>query len=178
MKFLAVSGSLRARSSNTALLEAAGLVAPAGIAVVLFRGLETLPHFNPDDDVEPPPAAVAAFRAAVAGADALLFSTPEYAHGVPGVLKNALDWLVSGPEIIGKPVALLNPSPRSTWAQASLREVLSVMSTRVVDAAFVTLPLRGKAPDAAEWAADPAAALALRNALAALAAEAAAPPPA
>jgi NAD(P)H-dependent FMN reductase len=178
MRFLALSGSLRARSSNTALLEAAALVVPEGIAVVLYRGLESLPHFNPDDDVEPAPAAVAAFREAVAAADALLFSTPEYAHGIPGVLKNALDWLVSGPEIIGKPVALLNPSPWSTWAQASLREILSVMSTRVVDAAFVTLPLRGKAPDPAAFAGDPAAALALRTGLAALAAVAAEPPPA
>jgi NAD(P)H-dependent FMN reductase len=119
---------------------------------------------------------VAAFRRAVAGSDALLFSTPEYAHGIPGVLKNALDWLVSGPEIIGKPVALVNPSPRSTHAQASLHEILSVMSTRVVDAAFVTLPLRGRAPDAAAYAADPAVALALRNGIAALAAAAATTP--
>ena len=83
---------------------------------------------------------------------------------------------MSGPEIIGKPVALLNPSPWSTWAQASLREILSVMSTRVVDAAFVTLALRGKAPEPAAWAEDPAAALALRNGLAALAAAVTAPP--
>lgn len=176
MRFLGISGSLRARSSNTALLEAARLVAPEGVEVVLWRGLGSLPHFNPDDDVEPAPAAVAAFRAAVAESDALLFSTPEYAHGIPGTLKNALDWLVSGSEIIGKPVALLNPSPWSTHAQGSLREILSVMSTRVVDAAFVTLALRGKAPEPAAWAADAAAAGALRNGLAALAAAVAGPP--
>jgi chromate reductase len=176
MRILAVSGSLRARSSNTALLEAARAVAPEGVLVVPWGALASLPHFNPDDDVEPAPPAVAGFRTQVAAADALLFSTPEYAHGIPGALKNALDWLVSGPEIIGKPVALLNPSPWSTWAQASLRETLSVMSTRVVDEAFVTLPLRGRAPDPAALAADPAVASALRAGLSALAAAVAAPP--
>jgi NAD(P)H-dependent FMN reductase len=178
VKVLAISGSLRSLSSNTALLEAAALVAPGGVEVVLWRGLASLPHFSPDDDVEPAPDSVAAFRKAVAEADALLVSTPEYAHGIPGVLKNALDWLVSGPEIIGKPVAFLNPSPRSTHAQASLREILSVMSTRIVDAAFVTLPLGGRAADAANYAADPAVALALRNGLAALSAAASTAPPA
>ncbi len=172
MRILAISGSLRARSSNTALLEAAASAAPEGVVVALWRGLASLPHFNPDDDVDPPPPAVADFRERVGQADALLFSTPEYAHGVPGTLKTALDWLVSSPEIIGKPVALLSPSPWSTHAQASLREILSVMSTRVIDEAFVTLPLRGRAPDPAAWLADPDVASALRSGLAALAAAA------
>ena len=177
MKILGISGSLRARSSNTALLEAARLVAPEGLEVALWRGLASLPHFNPDDDVESAPEAVAGFRREVHAADALLFSTPEYAHGIPGALKNALDWLVSGPEIIGKRVALFSPSPWSAHAQASLREILSVMSTRVVDEAFVTLPLRGKAPDPRAWAADAAVADALRKGLAALANAATPAPP-
>src|SRR4029450_8065808 len=95
-RILAVSGSLRARSSNTAALAAASRVAPDGVLVQLYDGLATLPHFNPDHDEEgaEPPAPVAGLRTLIAGADGVLLSTPEYAHGLPGVLKNALDWLV------------------------------------------------------------------------------------
>src|SRR5204863_353467 len=115
-RILAISGSLRARSSNTELLKAAAAVAPRSLRVALYTGLAELPHFNADLDVEGavPPSAVHALRASVAAADGILICSPEYAHGVPGTLKNAFDWLVSGPEIPGKPIGLLNASARST----------------------------------------------------------------
>ena len=104
MNVLALTGSLRARSINTDLLKAAALLAPAGTTVKVSQILSKLPHFNPDlDDVgSVPPAAVAKLRNAVAKADAVLISSPEYAHGVAGAFKNLLDWLVSGPEVVGK----------------------------------------------------------------------------
>ena len=103
--------------------------------------LAGLPHFNPALDVEPRPATAAAWRAAAGGADGLILSVPEYAHGLPGAFKNGLDWLVSDPALVDKPVALWNVSARSSYAQASLREILRTMSTRIVDEAGVTLPL-------------------------------------
>lgn len=141
MKVLAISGSLREGSTNTTLLRAAAMIAPDGVIVGLYEGLGTLPHFNPDLDRESdaPPPAVAEFRARVDAADALLVCSPEYAHGVPGTLKNALDWLVSSPVIIGKRVALLNASSRAMSAQASLRETLTVMSMHVIDVPVIAL---------------------------------------
>ena len=110
VRLLAISGSLRAVSTNTALLKAAMLLQPAGMQIEFYEGLATLPHFNPDDDVAPLPPAVADWRAKVAAADGLLISSPEYARGIPGSLKNALDWLVSGPEHPGKPIAFFHAS--------------------------------------------------------------------
>jgi len=166
---LAISGSLRAVSTNTALLGAAMLLAPPGMRIELFDGLGTLPHFNPDLDTEPLPAPVAAWRRRIAEADGLLISSPEYARGVPGSLKNALDWLVSGPEHPGKPVAFLHASERGVAAQAALRLILETMGTRIVEAASITVPLLGQQTDAARIAADPALGARIRSALAAYA---------
>ena len=170
IRVLAVSGSLRRASSNTAVLGAAARAAPDGMEVTLYAGLAQLPAFNPDDDGPgaAPPEAVAALRKAVDRADALLLAVPEYAHGVPGALKNALDWLVSVETFPGKPVALINASPRATHAQAALREVLATMSARVVEEACVSLtPPRGG--DAGAMEADADCAGPLRRALAELA---------
>lgn len=134
MKVLAISGSLRAISSNAALLRAATSVAPAGTEIVFYDGLGELPPFSPDIDVDPIPALVAALRAQIAAVDAIAISSPEYAHGMPGSLKNALDWLVSAVEPIGKPVLLVSASPSgAAHAHAQLLEVLRTMSTQVVD---------------------------------------------
>jgi chromate reductase, NAD(P)H dehydrogenase (quinone) len=141
MNILAISGSLRALSSNTALLRTAADVAPDGVTVTLYDGLATLPHFNPDDDVDVPPPSVLALRALIGGADGLLVCSPEYAHGVPGSLKNALDWLVSSIEFPFKPVALINASPMATHAQAQLTETLGLMNARIVSEACVTIPV-------------------------------------
>jgi chromate reductase, NAD(P)H dehydrogenase (quinone) len=130
--------------------------------------LADLPAFNPDVDVEPAPPAVRALRTAIAEADGLIVSSPEYAHGVPGALKNALDWLVSGIEIYQKPVALLNPSPMSLFAHPQLAETLRIMSATVVDEACITLPIAGRGLDAGAIVTDAALAAAIRGALAAL----------
>ena len=154
-RLLAISGSLRAASINTAALEALALVAPDGVEVVLYRDLAELPPFNPDEDEgERVPLAAAALRALVRQCDGLIIAAPEYAHGVPGALKNALDWLVASDAIPGKPIALLNAAPRAFHAQSALRETLATMAARLVPEAFVTLPLGGRAMGAAAIAAD------------------------
>jgi NAD(P)H-dependent FMN reductase len=152
-------------------LLAVRLLAPPGVEVSLYRGLAALPHFNPDlDDEEAPaiPDAVLELRREVGKSDAILISSPEYAHGVPGSLKDALDWLVSCFEFPGKPVALLNTAPRASHAQAALAETLITMSARLVQPACVTLPLTGRALDGAAIAADPQLAAVLRGAIAGL----------
>jgi NAD(P)H-dependent FMN reductase len=160
---------LRAASINTAALEALALVAPAGVEIVLYRHLAALPAFNPDDDEEGrAPPEVAALRALVRESDGLVIAAPEYAHGVPGALKNALDWLVASDAVPGKPIALLNAAPRAFHAQSALRETLATMAARLVPEAFVTLPLTGRAVDAAGIAADPRLSQHLREALEAL----------
>jgi NAD(P)H-dependent FMN reductase len=170
MRVLAISGSLRARSTNTEVLLALRTIAPQPHTVLVCTEIGDLPHFNPDLDRDgmEPPAAVRRFRDQVGAADAIVICSPEYAHGVPGVLKNALDWLVSAPEIVHKPIGLLNASSRATHAYVSLAETLRTMSTHLVPGASVTLPLDGRRLEAAAIAADPALAALLRGALQAL----------
>ncbi|HTO96775.1 MAG TPA: NADPH-dependent FMN reductase [Myxococcales bacterium] len=147
MRILAISGSLRAHSSNTALLQAVSRIAPAGMDLVLFQGLRELPHFDPDLDAEGlmPPPAVARLREQVSAADGLIICSPEYAHGVPGALKNALDWLVSDPDFVGKPVLLWNASAAGgEYAQSSLLETLRTMSARVLEEACLQEPFLKK----------------------------------
>jgi chromate reductase, NAD(P)H dehydrogenase (quinone) len=167
VKILAISGSLRAASMNTALLSAAIALVPASVQITLYESLNELPHFNPDlEEANLPP--VSDFCTQLQGADAILICSPEYAHGVPGVLKNALDWVVGSGEFMGKPVALLNASPRATYAQASLMETLATMDACVVRDACITIPLLGRGLDAVGMVADPEIALALQTAIATL----------
>jgi chromate reductase len=140
---LAIAGSLRAKSSNTTLLRAAAKLTPKNISMTVYGGLADLPHFNPDLEGSEP-ISVIEFRRELQMCDGVLISTPEYAHGIPGVLKNALDWIVGTGDLVDKPVALFNASPRSTYAQASLRETITVMSGRLIDEASITVPLLGK----------------------------------
>jgi chromate reductase len=170
IRVLAISGSLRAHSSNTEVLRAASLLAPRGVHVALFTALGAVPLFNPDMDAEgmAPPPAVAGFRRLVAEADALLISTPEYAHGVPGALKNALDWLVSFPDVLFKPVAVLNSAPRSWHAFASLTETLDTMSMTVVASASTSVPVSDRTLTAEGLRQDPDFVIALRGALGSL----------
>jgi len=170
MKILAISGSLRAVSSNTAVLRAAVRLAPCGVEIVLFEGLASLPFFNPDLDGDTVPDAVAAFRRLVGEADGMLISSPEYARGVAGVLKNGLDWLVASAEFPNKPVALINTSPRATHALAALTLTLETMSAQLVKDACVTLPLLGTASDETAIVANDALAVPLREAVARFAA--------
>ena len=167
---LTVSGSLRVGSSNAALLAAAGLVAPAGVAVQTYDALADLPAFNPDleEGPGPVPNAVAHWRAALATADAVLISSPEYAHGIPGVLKNALDWVVGSGELVGKRVGLLSASAASRFAHPQLFEVLTVMSATLVPAATVVLDVPRRGATAPQLAADRVLAATLLAAVAAL----------
>ena len=154
MKILAICGSLRKTSTNKTLLEVAARCAPPGMTLSLFEGLDDLPHFNPDLEKQEPPV-VTRFRETIQAADGIVLSSPEYAHGVPGSLKNALDWLVGGSEMVGKPVALFDASTRSSYAQDSLREILRTMSVHLVEEAFVGVPLLGKNLGIEEILADP-----------------------
>jgi chromate reductase, NAD(P)H dehydrogenase (quinone) len=167
---LAISGSLRAHSSNTEVLRACALLAPANISLRIFDGLASLPHFNPDLDGEGAiaPEPVEHLRAEIRSADALLISSPEYAHGVPGSLKNALDWLVSTPEMVFKPIGVLNTSPRSVHAYASLVETLRTMSTEIIRDASPLVSLTRSMVDAKAIAANPEIAERLVSVLAAL----------
>jgi chromate reductase len=147
-RVLLIPGSTRPGSSNVAALRAAADAAPADVRVELFEGLRGLPAFVPEE--EPPPA-VAAFLATLTAVDGVLFSTPEYAGGLPGSLKNLLDWTVAGGELYGKPVGWLdvaNPG-RGAGARAQLLTVLGYVGADVVDAACVSLTLSRTAAGAA-----------------------------
>jgi NAD(P)H-dependent FMN reductase len=141
-RILALSGSLRRASINSALLRAAARVAPAGCEIRLYTALGDLPLFNPDLEGREP-AAVLDFRTQLRESDGVLIASPEYAHGVTGAMKNALDWVVASGEFVAKPTALLNASPRATHAQAALTETVRVMDARLVPEACITVPLLG-----------------------------------
>lgn len=142
MNLLGLSGSLRAASLNSAYLRVAARLVPAGMCLQICDAPARLPLFNPDLE-EVLPAPVRDFREAVAAAEALVIASPEYAHGVSGVIKNALDWLVSDPRFVAKPVALVNTSPRAHHALDALAEILRTMSARIVEDACVAVPLLG-----------------------------------
>lgn len=145
MRILGISGSLRAASYNTALLRAAAELAPADIELELYESLESLPPYNEDGDTDEPPLEVTALREAVAGADVVLFSTPEYNGTMPGQMKHAVDW-ASRPygndaSLWGKPAAVIGASITdygAIWAQDHLRKALGIAGARVLD---VELPV-------------------------------------
>jgi chromate reductase len=165
---LAISGSLRRASSNSALVGAAGRLAPDTVEMSIYRGLAELPPFNPDLDGESSPESVTKFRAALQACDAVLISSPEYAHGVPGVMKNALDWVVGSGELVDKPIALINASARAKHAWASLAETLTVMSAHLILEASITVPLDGRGLDAKGIVGDAELSTALTSAIDAL----------
>jgi|SRR5690348_12809785 len=160
-----MSGSIRAQASNTALIGAVAMLAPPGVAVTVYQDLARLPHFNPDDERDDLPPVVANLRALVGDVDGIVISTPEYAHGLPGSFKNALDWLVGSITFPGKPVMLLFASGASVHAPASLREILRTMSAVLVPEADVTVELRGRSPRPEDVARDPVVESAVRTGL-------------
>lgn len=167
MKVLAISGSLRAASINAALLRTAQRLAPPEIEITLCPVVGELPLFNPDLEHRLP-SSVALLHAQVAAADALLIASPEYAHGVTGTIKNALDWLVSFEPFVDKPVALLNASPRAHHADSALRETLKTMSAVIVESASVGIPLLGSGLTEQAMSERPSVVQAVRDSLAAL----------
>jgi len=140
---LGISGSLRKASVNTAVLRVAAGLAPKDVEIILYRDIASIPAFDPDLDTNGSvPASVLALREAVDAADGVLIASPEYAHGVSGVLKNALDWLVSCTlAFYGKPVALLNTSPRTSIAYDSLKEIIRTMAGSIIEEASQLIPL-------------------------------------
>lgn len=142
---LAVSGSLRSGSSNSAALRTAAAVAASDVRVVLYDGLGRLPHFDPDDDRDPLPGEVTALRHALDAADAVLFSTPEYAGTLPGSFKNLLDWCVGGTGLNDKPTGWINVAAYERGGQgavATLRTVLGYVTARVIDDACAHIPVQ------------------------------------
>jgi chromate reductase len=168
-KVLAISGSLSRSSSNTELLRAAARLGSERASIEVYQGMSSVPLFNVDLDVDPAPAAVTDFRARLSACDGVIISSPEYAHGISGVLKNALDWTVSSGDFYQKPVAVFNASPRASIAQESLTEVLRTMGSTIVEEASLAVPLLGMHLDADGILADAALASAVRAAVAALA---------
>ena len=172
MRILAISGSLRAASTNSSLVRAITVLAPATMQVTLYEGLGELPHFSPDIDGDDAPAPVAALRRLLGEADGVLICTPEYAHGMPGSLKNLLDWTVSSGDFADKPVAALSASPYATggeMAHASLLTTLKMLSATVPEGATLSIPFVRSSLDADGAIADEATARSLRGVLDALA---------
>lgn len=134
MTILAISGSLRVGSTNTLLIQAVADRLPKTVTLTIFDGLDALPHFSPERDTDPALPSVKHLRQSISQADAVLICTPEYAFGIPGVLKNALDWTVSTVVFNHKPVAALSASPGYAGgerAMASLLPTLKALDTRI-----------------------------------------------
>jgi NAD(P)H-dependent FMN reductase len=141
---LLLSGSLRAGSTNESVLRTVQALAPSSqVCAVFYSGLAALPHFNPDIDIDPLPAAVVDLRASIMESAAVLICTPEYAGTLPGSFKNLLDWTVGGTEICDKPVAWVNVAApgRGQGAEATLRTVLGYTGADIVEAACATIPV-------------------------------------
>jgi NAD(P)H-dependent FMN reductase len=164
-----IGGSLRAGSTNAAVLKTAQTLAPPDALVTTYAGLAELPHFNPDDELASLPAAVATLRAALARADAVLFCTPEYAGSLPGSFKNLLDWTV-GEGLHDKPIGWINASAHGAadGAHNTLRVVLDYVNADVVQEACVKIPVRRDAVGPDVMIADPDVRRAIAATLAAL----------
>ncbi len=148
MKLLAISGSVRARSTNTALLHALANLAPRSIAIEVFAGVGDLPVFSPDREGDLTPDDVRAFQQKIADADGLIIASPEYVRTLPGGLKNAIDWLVSCEHVIGKPIVLAHASHRGDDMLQTLRTVLSTISSNFNPGIFLRVPLMKQTPEA------------------------------
>ncbi|OXM83660.1 NADPH-dependent FMN reductase [Paenibacillus rigui] len=153
-KILAVSGSLRQQSSNTAILQAAARIGYDRFEFTMYNGMGTLPHFNPEMDLEgdAEPAPVKELRSLLRAADGVLICTPEYANGVPGSLKNALDWIVSSGEFYDKPTAAISASPNPLGgdkAHASLLLTLKMLTAKIAEGATLMIPMVSKKLNAA-----------------------------
>lgn len=172
MNILMIPGSIRASGTIWNLVRATAALAPDEMTVTLYDGLDSLPHFTPDRDGDTPPASVDELRQQLRAADGVLICTPEYAAGMPGALKNALDWMVSSGDFVNKPVAALAASPYPTGgerAHASLLLTLTMLSAEIVEGATMTVPLVRTKMNANGEITDPATAQTLRSVLEVLA---------
>ena len=174
VRFLLISGSLRAASSNTAVLRTVLELLPSGVSAELYSELVALPHFNPDDDPhdssKPLHPAVLDLRRRIGEADAVLFSTPEYAGALPGSFKNLLDWTVGSSEMYRKLVAWINTATLAAPtggadAHASLRKVLGYLNADIAESACVRISVPRETIGADRQIRDPALRDALSSAL-------------
>jgi chromate reductase len=144
-KILAISGSLRTGSFNHTILRFLGGLAPQGLRYTIYDGLAQLPHFDPGLDNDEPPEMVTTFRNLITEADGIIICTPEYAYGIPGSLKNALDWTVSNGSLVDKPFALITASTGGENAHAALLLVLGALSANLLkDATLLISFIRSK----------------------------------
>ncbi len=140
IRILAISGSLQSTSANTSILKVVSKMSPEHVTVKLAEGLDALPHFNPEINEEF--TSVTNFRQQIKEADGVIICTPEYAFGVPGVLKNALDWLVSSGELNEKPVVAISASALYTGgdkALASLLHTLTALGANKNDHSYLSI---------------------------------------
>ncbi len=168
VRILAISGSLQRASANSALLRVAGRLAPAGTEVARSESVGALPHFNPDLDGDSVAASVTRFRAQLTAADGVLIASPEYAHEMPGSLKNALDWVVGSGELYERAVAVTCASPRPNGGvnvRAALEQTLRAQGARIV--ASVTVPVATRLDTDDAIAEDPEIRAAINEVLAA-----------
>ncbi len=145
IRILGISGSLREKSANSRLLTAFAELLPAEAEYVTYNGLADLPHFNPDLDGDEQwrNEAVQSWRTLLGSADAVVICTPEYARGLPGSLKNALDWIVSSGEFVDKPTAAISASPHPEGGAVTLESLvgtLRMMSANVPDERALPIP--------------------------------------
>jgi len=164
LRLVGLCGSLRADSTNLQALRAAQHLLPAPHSLEIFTALDSLPPFNPDLSPDHHPS-VGLWAAQMKACDGLLVSSPVYARGYPGSLKNALDWLVGGDAFVDKPFTLLNASPRSLEVHDTLITVLQTMSGQYIESATTTLDLLGGSRRAEEIVTDPAHAQQITQAL-------------
>jgi chromate reductase, NAD(P)H dehydrogenase (quinone) len=171
LKILAISGSLKSSSTNTTILRSIVATAPDRLQISIYEGIGNLPHFNPELDGDTPLDSVSDWRDRLQAADGIIFCTPEYAHGVPGALKNALDWIVSSGEFMHKPTAVISASPSpdgGSQANASLVKTLRVMMADIGAGSMLCIPaVSAKLTDRGEII-DLATASALQSLLASL----------
>jgi chromate reductase, NAD(P)H dehydrogenase (quinone) len=171
LKILAISGSLKSSSTNTTILRSLAISAPSNLQISIYEGIGNLPHFNPELDGDLPLDSVGDWRECVQAADGIIFCTPEYAHGVPGALKNALDWIVSSGEFMHKPTAVISASPSPDGganANASLVKTLRVMMADIGAGSILCIPaVSAKLTDRGEIT-DPTTVTTLQSLLASL----------
>lgn len=144
VKIVAISGSLRSVSSNTAILRALADMCPRGVELNIYNGLDSLPYFSPERDTEEASPAVAGFRKTLQDANAVIICTPEYAFGVPGVLKNSLDWTVSSGDFSKKPLALISASPLASGgdkAHAALTLTFKALDALLTEETKLIIPI-------------------------------------
>ncbi|MBD2755980.1 NADPH-dependent FMN reductase [Spirosoma validum] len=171
MNILAISGSLRAASANTSLLRATAELAPSNVVITIYEDLDDLPHFSPERDRDNTSEPVTKLRSLLQEADAVIICTPEYIHGMPGVLKNMLDWLASSGEFVNKPVSVISASPSDmggSRAHASLCYTLSVLMAKLPEQASLIVPFVRAKVDADGHVTDPQLIRQLKNVVIAL----------